>query len=67
MESKTEEVDTIDNYVSKEILAQYRSIPVVSQPYHEFRLNPGIKEVVVVVGGETEVNTFYSGANLLYN
>eukprot|EP00088_Acartia_fossae_P005367 TRINITY_DN1235_c0_g1_i6.p1 TRINITY_DN1235_c0_g1~~TRINITY_DN1235_c0_g1_i6.p1 ORF type:complete len:490 (+),score=103.81 TRINITY_DN1235_c0_g1_i6:50-1519(+) len=54
MENNPEEVDTTSTHVSAEILAKYRSIPIASQPYHDFSLNPGIKEVVVVVGGETE-------------
>jgi len=36
------------------IFAKYRQIPIQSTNYSQFSLNPGITDVVVVIGGETE-------------
>lgn len=35
-------------------LSKYRQIPIPTVPFNKFQLNPGVKDVVMVVGGETE-------------
>ena len=39
----------------EEAMEEYRSLPVRSEEYTQFTLRPGFREVVVVIGGETEV------------
>ena len=39
----------------KFVFVRYRVLSAHSQSYTEFTLNPGCREAVVVVGGETEV------------
>ena len=43
-------------FLQSEVLEQYRELPVPSQDYTSFSLQPGYREVVVVIGGETEVS-----------
>ena len=42
-------------YQDQELCTRFRELPVRSKKYSEFELDPGFEEVVVVVGGETEV------------
>jgi len=35
-------------------LLRYRQIPIPTVTFNKFKLNPGVKDVVMVVGGETE-------------
>jgi len=51
--------DDEDEYEEKDvvnanILSKYRQIPIATVPFNKFKLNPGVKDVVMVVGGETE-------------
>jgi hypothetical protein len=41
-------------------LLRYRQIPIPTVTFNKFKLNPGVKDVVMVVGGETEVKYFQS-------
>ena len=44
-------------YHNQELCTRYRELPVRTKTYSEFDLDPGYEEVVVVVGGETEVSS----------
>jgi len=47
--------DDLTKEENKQLLeSKYSQIPISSTPYNKFHLSPGIKDVVVVVGGETE-------------
>ena len=59
-----EELDTVSReegmdlaYKNQELCERYKELPVRTKQYSEFVLEPGYKEVVVVVGGETEVRS----------
>ena len=43
------------SYLDGELCERYREIPLKTTPYSQFEMRPGVKEGVVVVGGETEV------------
>ena len=43
--------------VTQNVMELYRQLPLPSIEYSDFQLQPGYKEVVVVVGGETEVSS----------
>ena len=49
-----EGLDTV--FLQPEVMELYRELPVASQDYTSFSLQPGYREVVVVLGGETEVS-----------
>jgi len=42
------------SYLDEELCERYREIPLKTTPYSQFEMRPGVKEGVVVVGGETE-------------
>ena len=48
------EEDKNQLYGDAELAAQYRALPVRTEPYSQFKLPLGYKSTLVVVGGETE-------------
>lgn len=42
------------SYLDPELTRRYREVAVDTQPYTHFNLNPGCREAVVLIGGETE-------------
>ena len=48
----------VSSYLDPKLTSEYRRIELDTYQYTEFNLNPGCREVVVIVGGETEVNNY---------
>lgn len=54
LDDDDDEEEDDDETTEANLLAKYRQIPITTVPFNKFRLNPGVKDVVIVVGGETE-------------